>query len=112
MGEKGIRVTEMVSALSEKLQEDVYLKFSAEELSQAEKEFEGTLVVKMFGGRKMKQNVFFPTFTRLWGQKGAVSFSEVDDGILVASFTKEKDKERVLKNGSCMHLGSPVLVAN
>lgn len=58
MGEKEYCVDELVSALSEKLHEDMYLEFSADELNQARKEFEGTLLVKMFGGKKMKRNVF------------------------------------------------------
>lgn len=40
-----------------------------------------------------------------------MSFAEVEDGILVASFTNEEDKERVLRNGPWLHLGSPILVA-
>lgn len=100
-----------VKALSEKLQDDVYLEFSEEELKLARKDFEGTVVLKMYGGRRMKRNLFIPTFKRLWGQKGLVTFSEVEDDILLATFEKEEDKERVLSLGPWIHMGNLVLIA-
>lgn len=45
------------------------------------------------------------------GKKGAVSFAEVEEDILEASFAVEEDKMRALNNGPWMHLGSPVLLA-
>lgn len=38
-----------------------------------------------------------PYFQKLWGQKGNVSFSKVEDNILMSSFTHTEDRERALK---------------
>lgn len=45
------------------------------------------------------------------GPKEYVSFAEVEDDTLVASFANEEDKEWALNHGPWLHLGCPVLVA-
>lgn len=99
-----------MNELAEKLQQDVYLDFSEEELREAKKEFEGSLLVKIIGNRSFKKGVFIQTFKKLWGQQGIVKFVEIENNVLVASFSNEEDKVRVLNNGPWLHLGWAVLV--
>lgn len=45
------------------------------------------------------------------GTKRVCFLSEVEDNVLMASFEKDEDKERIFKNGPWLHLGNLILVA-
>lgn len=85
-----------VEKLSMHLEMGLAVSFTEEELLEARKDLENSLVVKLVGGRNFNRSSFKTILKKLWCPEGGLNFSEVEGNILIAKFARKEDMEKVM----------------
>lgn len=88
-----------VDELATQMDEGLAVKFTEEELRQAKKDFENSLVLKLTGGRGFNRTAFKTVLRELWCPTGDLSFTEIEGNVLIAKFTLRSDLQKVLDKG-------------
>lgn len=79
--------------------------FTKEELNEAGKEFENSLVVKMVGNRGYNKTTLKTARRELWKPKNGLKFMEIEGNILIAKFNEESDMFQVIYKGPWRFMG-------
>lgn len=94
-----------VDDLTTQMEEGLAVKFTDDELEEAGKAIENSLVVKIMGNRSYNRAAFKKVLRDLWQPAEGLKFTEVGGNVLLATFPQESDRDRFLSRGPWRFMG-------
>lgn len=97
LGKKSIfRRDPTIDVITSQMEEGLAVRFKDEELRQAGKSFVNSLVVKLMGNRGFNRMASKMVLRDLWKPEEGMKFYEVEFNVMIVSFIRESDRDRVL----------------
>lgn len=87
------------------MEEGLAVKFREDELKEAVKPFENSLLVKIVVNRGSNRATFKKVLMELWNPVNSLKFTELKGNVLIATFAQESDRDRVLSRGPWRFMG-------
>lgn len=85
--------------ITNQMTEGLAVKFSSDDLREAEKDFANALVVKIVGNRGCNRTAFKTVLRELWNHRDGLKFMEIEGNIQIAQFDSITDRDKVLAKG-------------
>lgn len=99
-----------VEEIINQMDEGLAVKFSEEDLKEAGKEYETSLLIKLVGTRTYNRTAFKTVLRELWNPVHGLKFTAVEGNVLIEEFNHEADRNKVLSRGPWHFMGWAIQV--